>query len=69
VLIQLSTSQLMTVPEPGPSLLMVHRWSGISIFAMVILLKAESINGADDFSGGEEDERDEDDGEEGIDTG
>jgi hypothetical protein len=36
---------------------------------MVILLKAESINGADDFSGGEEDERDEDDGEEGIDTG
>jgi cytochrome b561 len=41
VLIQLSTSQLMTVPEPGLSLFMVHRWSGISIFAMVILLKAK----------------------------
>jgi len=44
VIIQLSTSQLMTVPEPGKSisgpglsLFMVHRWSGISIFAMVIL--------------------------------
>jgi cytochrome b561 len=44
VAVQLSTSQLMEVPEPGAgltgaghSLFMVHRWSGISIFAMVIL--------------------------------
>jgi cytochrome b561 len=44
VVIQLSTSQMMEVPEPGGSLtgaghslFMVHRWSGITIFAMVIL--------------------------------
>ena len=44
VIIQLSTSQLMKVPEsgksitePGLSLFMVHRWSGIGIFALVTL--------------------------------
>ncbi|MFZ0612994.1 MAG: cytochrome b/b6 domain-containing protein [Desulfobacterales bacterium] len=44
VTIQLVTSQLMQVPhpgkditEPGLSLFMVHRWSGISVFALVIL--------------------------------
>jgi cytochrome b561 len=44
VIIQLSTSLLMKVPEPGKSitepglsLFMVHRWSGIGIFALVTL--------------------------------
>jgi cytochrome b561 len=44
VVVQLSTSQLMQVPEPGQgvpgtlhSLFLVHRWSGISVFAMVII--------------------------------
>lgn len=44
VTIQLLTSQLMTVPQPGKSitgpdlsLFMMHRWSGISIFALVTL--------------------------------
>jgi len=44
VIIQLSTSQLMKVPQPGKSitepglcLFMVHRWSGIGIFALVTL--------------------------------
>lgn len=44
VVIQLSTSQLMEAPEPGVSLkgtahslFMVHRWSGISIFTLVLI--------------------------------
>jgi cytochrome b561 len=44
VVIQLSSSQLMDVPEPGKSvagmfhsLFIVHRWSGISVFVIVVL--------------------------------